>query len=162
MFSGSFSEAVFWSRSNSILQSWRSMGLLWWVECVWSWCAPHVTWLWECGPVLCTISVCFAVVHNSYSEASCCSLQVKKKNLVSAAVAILLVSVGSVQLYVYVNVVSDRYFLTPIPSHPSAYLCLVPYVSTLQLYTIPTRRPHVAYRSRKNLGICSSCNSFGD
>ncbi len=39
----------------------------------------------------------------------------KKKNLVSAAVAILLVSVGSVQLYVYVNVVSDGYFLTPIP-----------------------------------------------
>jgi hypothetical protein len=37
----------------------------------------------------------------------------KKKTLVSAAVAILLVSVGSV--YVYVNVVSDGYFLTPIP-----------------------------------------------
>jgi hypothetical protein len=86
----------------------------------------------------------------------------KKKNLVSAAVAILLVSVGSVQLYAYVNVVSDGYFLTPIPSHPSAYLYLVPYLSTLQLYTIPTRRPHIAYRSSKNLGICSSCNSFGD
>jgi hypothetical protein len=76
MFAGSFSETLFWSGSHSILQPWGSMGLIWWVECLWSRRASHVKWWRECGPVLCTIFVCFAAVHTSFSEATCW-LQVK-------------------------------------------------------------------------------------
>jgi hypothetical protein len=92
------------------------------VERIWSWCAPHVTWLWECGPVLCTISVCFAVVHNSYSEASCCSLQVKSKTWCLQQLQFFW-WVWVLFNYVYANVVSDSYFFNTYPQS-SKCICL--------------------------------------